>query len=188
MSDRKAFSEILETLHRGRNKPAEQQGQSGIAAGPQQKGGSSCAPKSTKPRSKTSKPGAREHGKPSTGATGDKPGNNTLDSGDLEQRYGKLKLTSVPQACSAELTSPPAGPQLVPKSCSPMQIQASKELTPISNRQFQPTLRSELGLLILTDLHMQSPDGGAVPARELSPAEAYRAALAAASKPQPPTG
>ena len=121
MSDRKLFSEILETLHRGRNKPAEQQEQSDIAAGPQRKGGPNCAPRNTKSRSKSSKPIARERGKPSISATADRPVNNTLDCGDLEQRYGKLKLTSVPQACSAELLSPPAGRQLEPESCSPMQ-------------------------------------------------------------------
>lgn len=126
MSDRKAFSDILETLHRGRNRPAEQHKQTGIVAFPQRKGGQNCASRNTTSRSKPSKPGVRERGKPSTSAIADKPGNNTLDCGDLEQRYGKLKLTSVSQACSAERLSPPAGRQLEFQSCSPMQIQASQ--------------------------------------------------------------
>ena len=190
MSDRKVFSELLETLHRGRDKPAEQQAPRGAAAGPQRKGGTNCPPKNTKSRSNPGKTSARERGKPSGSATVCNSGN-TLDWSDLEQRYGKLNLTSVRPACS--WSSPTKG-QPVSDSCSPMQIQASQESSgflvgtnhhlPVIHR---PCSISNLSLFSRytesSAKSTQSPNGGAEPAKELSPAEAYRAALAAASMP-----
>ena len=130
MSDRKVFAEILETLHRGRDKPAEQRAPKGTAAGAQVKGGPKCAPKCAKAgsRSKTSKAVAKERGEPSSAAV-NKPGK-SLDCGDLEQRYGKLNLTSVRPADHTRPAGPSgstAAPQLGSESCSPMQIQARRE-------------------------------------------------------------
>ena len=117
------FSEILETLHRGRDKPAEQQAARRTEAGSQRRGATGCPPKNTKSRPNPGKSGARERGNASSGAAAHKS-RNTLDCGDLEQRYGKLNLTSVRPACSR---SSPAEEQPVYDLCSPMQIQASQE-------------------------------------------------------------
>ncbi len=125
MNDRKAFSEILETLHRGRIKPAEQHAPGKTAASSKLNGGAENFSKNTKPHVKAAKPGPKGREKPKSSVVVNKPGKN-LDCGDLEQRYGKLNLISVrptDQKCPAALPDSSTEKSLTSDACSPMQIQ-----------------------------------------------------------------
>ncbi len=131
MTDRKVFSEILETLHRGRIKPAEQHAPGKTAARAKLKGGAENSSKDTTAHVKAAKPGPKGREKPKSCAVVNKPGKN-LECGDLEQRYGKLNLISVrPTDHTCPAVPPEYSPQasLTSDACSPMQIQVSRFLS-----------------------------------------------------------
>ena len=90
MTDRKAFSEVLERLHQGRNRRIEDTATGSTAVYNKHKSKSRRASKENTSKSTRGQQKGAEECKSRAYANKERK---TLDFGDLAQRYGELKLT-----------------------------------------------------------------------------------------------
>ena len=124
MSDRKAFSEILEKLHQGRSRRTEDTATESRAVNSKQKAVSKGASKENP--SKATRGQDKGHEKCKNGARANEQPK-SLDCGDLAQRYGELQLTKinavVPPSCEQACRAPPDASMDPSKGCSPRESQ-----------------------------------------------------------------
>ena len=128
MSNRKAFSQVLEKLHQGRILPAHQTATRVKSRTSKQKGEPGKQPKDPSSGASSSKSSGREGEEPKS-KTAARKQDKKLDCGDLDERYGKLNLTAVnsaAQSCAALSPILPAETPFDSECNSPMQCQVTQ--------------------------------------------------------------